>query len=509
MKRSEGATGSDRTRAVSKETVERPGGDSNLRRRRSPASQFALVLVGSRQTPQRIGEVLLLPSRKPFVVGRFDPEALVPGEEWAIPVRQRPGATETVGPLELPDHVSRRQLRLLAERDGVRVVVEGKAGVRVDDEMPLPAGEDTLIQPGTTISIEDELCLFLTTRPPTLPPVRARQVEEWSAFGFGEADVNGMVGESPAIWSLRDRLAFVAGMSQHVLLVGPSGTGKEMAAAAVHRLSPRAGKALVAHSAADIPPTLLEAELFGNRADYPQAGMPPRAGLIATAHGSTLFLDELGTLPVDLQARLLRVLDEGGRFRRLGSDEPQVADFRLVTATNQPPELIKHDLRARLEHLVEIPSLNERREDIPLVAQRLLLRMSERAADRRQVERFWDRESRRFRISIELIRALVRHDYSLNVRELEQLLLASIFESESEELERTSSVESRLRLPQRSAERETTVEPAAIHAALDREDGNVAAAARRLGVSRFQLIRLMRKHGIVRSSPASDEADDE
>jgi two-component system nitrogen regulation response regulator GlnG/two-component system response regulator HydG len=146
---------------------------------------------------------------------------------------------------------------------------------------------------------------------------------------FGGADADGFVGESPALWRLRDRIAFAARLSQHDLLHGPSGSGKELVARAVHRMSPRGRRRLVSHSAADIPATLIETELFGVRQDYPNPGTPARDGLVGQADRTTLFLDEMGLLPMELQGKLLRVLDDG-EYRRLGTDEALHSDLRFI-----------------------------------------------------------------------------------------------------------------------------------------------------------------------------------
>src|SRR5262249_13648433 len=130
-------------------------------------------------------------------------------------------------------------------------------------------------------------------------------------FSFGDVDEHGLVGESPAIWELRARIAFIGPRPGHVFIHGESGAGKELVARAIHASSPRAVRPLVARNAATIPEGLIDAELFGNLRNYPHAGMAERPGLIGEADGGTLFLDELAELPVPLQAHLLRVLDGG------------------------------------------------------------------------------------------------------------------------------------------------------------------------------------------------------
>src|SRR5262249_46286359 len=153
-------------------------------------------------------------------------------------------------------------------------------------------------------------------------------------FPFGRADADGFVGESPAAWDLRDRLAFIGPQAGHVLLVGESGVGKELAARALHARSRRSRRPLVSRNAATLPEALIDAELFGHARDYPNAGMPERAGLVGEADGGTLFLDEIGELPEARQAHLLRLLD-GGEYQRLGDPRVRRADVRFIAATNR------------------------------------------------------------------------------------------------------------------------------------------------------------------------------
>ena len=140
------------------------------------------------------------------------------------------------------------------------------------------------------------------------------------------------------------------------LLLGESGTGKELAARAVHQLSQRGRQQFVARNAATLPAGLIDAELFGNAKNYPNPGMPERRGLIGEADGGSLFLDEIGELPVELQAHLLRVLDGDGEYQRLGEGVARRSNFRLIAATNRDPSTLKHDLAARFTARIELPT---------------------------------------------------------------------------------------------------------------------------------------------------------
>ena len=168
----------------------------------------------------------------------------------------------------------------------------------------------------------------------------------------------------------------MAARREHVLVLGESGTGKELVAQAIHALGPRSGRRLVARSAATVPATLIDAELFGNAPSYPNAGMAERPGLVGEADGSTLFLDEIGELPVELQTHLLRLLD-GGDYQRLGDARRRTADLRVVGATNRPTGQLKADLAARFPLRVHAPGLHERRDDVMLVARHVLRELVE------------------------------------------------------------------------------------------------------------------------------------
>jgi DNA-binding NtrC family response regulator len=339
---------------------------------------------------------------------------------------------------------------------------------------------------------------------------------------FGEPDAHGIVGESPEIWSLRQQLVLTGPRSGHVLITGESGTGKELAARAIHASSPRGTKPLVARNAATFPESLIDAELFGCAADYPNRGMPERPGIIGRAHTSTLFLDEIAELPHALQAHLLRALD-AGEFQRLGESLPRMSDFRLLAATNRPDGL-RPELRGRFSFHLELPSLNVRREDIPLLARSLLKRMAE-SDQHREYGRPRSLPGDPRGLSLEFCRQLVDHTYTLNVRELEALLWRSVLNTtdgvlrpvSSRDLRSlhatTGSVEGSLRAPERIgmstlAASESDAElgqihPARIREELDRHNGSLEATWRALGLkNRFALMRLIAKHdiGVTRRS---------
>jgi two-component system nitrogen regulation response regulator GlnG/two-component system response regulator HydG len=299
--------------------------------------------------------------------------------------------------------ISRNQLALRVVGGRLRVENHGQCPLFCN-ELPAQAAE---VEPGDLLRLGSQLLLLYVRRirPVPLSDGAPREAAAFPDFPFGKADPFGMVGESEAAWALRHAIASVATREGHLLVTGPSGAGKELVARAVHSLSPRASKRMIARNAATLPETLIDAELFGNARNYPNAGMPERRGLIGEADGTSLFLDEIGELPPTSQAHLLRVLD-AGEYQRLGDARSTSADFRLIAATNRDPSLLKHDFLARFTLRLDVPDLNARREDIPLIVRHLQsTEGSEQAPP-----------------SVEATRLLLRHDYRTNVRELRLLL---------------------------------------------------------------------------------------
>jgi DNA-binding NtrC family response regulator len=327
---------------------------------------------------------------------------------------------------------------------------------------------------------------------------RLEHLREPNLRPFGEPDADDMLGESPPIWALRDRLAFVARTNKHVLVLGQSGSGKELAARAIHRQSGARG-ALVALNAATLPPGLIDAELFGNLKNYPNAGQPERVGLVGEADGGTLFLDEIGELSEDVQAHLFRVLDRSGEYHRLGEAKTRRSRFRLVGATNRAMSRLRPELRARIPLQVDVPSLDARKEDIPLLVRHLLRRAAEETPSLRERILAVDGEG-----GAALLERLLRRTYTTNVRELEGLLW--------EEIQRGSGPARAERgAGTAGSEAVTPVDPAesaqrgegadvpskeVLVAALSDADGRVALAAEKLGVDRYRVYRWMRLYGM-------------
>ena len=332
-------------------------------------------------------------------------------------VRQRPGRNERTGPL-VSTLLSRAHLAIRGDDDALEVRNIGRAPLTINGL----ACETGRVAPGDLVEVERR-ALFLCVRRPPLLPAFAVAPEQMPPFG--DADAFGIVGESAAAWELRRELAFAARRNAHVLLVGPSGSGKECAVSALHALSPRRDQPLLSRNAATIPASLLDAELFGHARDYPNAGMPSRNGLVGEADGGTLFLDEIGELPHDAQAHLLRVIDHG-EYQRLGEARPRRSRVRVIAATNRDPDALKHDLLARFPIRIRLTGLEARQEDVPLLARHFVRALA--SEDPEIEQRFFRVEGEHScpRLAPGLVRQLLRRRYHTHAREVLKLLWRSL-----------------------------------------------------------------------------------
>ncbi len=222
------------------------------------------------------------------------------------------------------------------------------------------------------------------------------------------------IGNNPRMLEVSRRIRLVAPRRTSVLVQGPTGTGKELVARGLHRLSPRASKPFVALNCAAIPEALLEAELFGHSRGAFTGAVQRRVGRIEAAHGGTLFLDEIGEMPLALQSKLLRFL-ETGELQRVGENETVQVDVRVVAATHQPLASrakegnFRADLFYRLAvFLIATPALAEHREDVPLLAEHFLSQITQRDPVKQ--------------LSPDAMFALTGHDWPGNVRELAHVI---------------------------------------------------------------------------------------
>jgi two-component system, NtrC family, response regulator AtoC len=307
-----------------------------------------------------------------------------------------------------------------------------------------------------------------------------------------------LVAESPA---MRTALAVVARVAEHrttVLITGESGTGKEVIARAVHRASPRAGEAFIGINCAAIPESLLESELFGHVRGAFTGATHDKAGLFEQASGGTLLLDEIGELPVTLQAKLLRVLQES-EIRRVGDQKTRRVDVRLLAATARAlgaevaAGRFREDLFYRLNVVtIHLPPLSERREDIAPLARHFTARLAARlkrplslAADAPAwlEAQSWPGNVRQLEHTIERAAVLSDHEV-LGRREFEQ------HAGGTHQPRRRESAGLSMREASERAEREAIID------ALETSAGNRREAARRLEVSLRTLFYKMRRYEI-------------
>ena len=309
----------------------------------------------------------------------------------------------------------------------------------------------------------------------------------------------GLIAESAA---MQNALALVARVAEHnttILITGESGTGKEVIARAIHRASPRAGKAFVGINCAAIPETLLESELFGHMRGAFTGATADKAGLFEQASGGTLLLDEIGELPLGLQAKLLRVLQES-EIRRVGDQKTRRVDARVLAATARDLESevragrFREDLFYRVNVVaIELPPLRERREDIAPLARHFAARLAQRFA-------------RPLSLSDGALGWLAQQEWPGNVRELENAIERAAVLTNREVLEpgdfdaaRRTPHDARVTDDARVGTLSDVVEAAereAITAALGATDGNRREAAKRLGVSLRTLFYKIDRYGI-------------
>ena len=244
--------------------------------------------------------------------------------------------------------------------------------------------------------------------------VVAPRIEAAGVNRGGECGLPELVGTDPAMLEVSRRIRLVAPRTTAVLIEGPTGSGKELVARAVHRLSQRSARKMVALNCAAIPEGLLEAELFGHTRGAFTGAVEGRVGRIEAAHGGTLFLDEVGEMPLGLQSKLLRFL-ESGELQRVGNNESITVDVRVVAATHRPLARLvaegkfRADLYYRLAvFLIRTPELRGRSQDIEALTGHFLRRMA-MASPAKQ-------------IMGPALECLVAHDWPGNVRELEHVL---------------------------------------------------------------------------------------
>jgi len=300
--------------------------------------------------------------------------------------------------------------------------------------------------------------------------------------------IEGIVGESEQLRSVLQQVELVAPTDSTVLILGETGTGKEMIAHAIHRLSNRASRPFVRVNCAAIPPSLIASELFGHERGAFTGALQRRQGRFEAANGGTIFLDEIGELPMETQITLLRVIQER-EFERVGSTQPISVDVRIIAATNRDLETaiakgtFRSDMFYRLNVFpVHVPALRERLEDIPPLVEHL-------------VERFAKSMGKTFLTTrLNTIETLQSYDWPGNIRELQNVIERSVILSQGDVFSIDEGwIKRQIRRPQPTPALATSIaerEREIIEAALAESEGRVAGpsgAAAKLGIPRQTL----------------------
>jgi two-component system response regulator HydG len=327
-----------------------------------------------------------------------------------------------------------------------------------------------------------------------------------------------IIGRSPAMLATLETVQQAAPSTATVLLIGESGTGKELVARAIHELSSRISGPLVAVNCAALPETILEAELFGYEKGAFTGATAKKEGRIERAQGGTLFLDEVGEMSPAVQAKLLRVLQEG-EIDRLGGSGPVKVDFRLVAATNRDLEQavregrFREDLYYRLNVIaIHLPPLRERPEDIPLLADHFARRFGDK--NKKPVSGFTD----------EAREAVLRYRWPGNVRELENVVERAVVLARSAVIglnDLPGPIRSAQTEPREPIRRERgslvipmgtrldEVERVLIKETLKETRGDKSLAAQLLGIAPRTIYRRLEAERSQSTGPASDKPEDE
>jgi DNA-binding NtrC family response regulator len=300
------------------------------------------------------------------------------------------------------------------------------------------------------------------------------------------------IATAPAMQSVLETLARVGPSDANVLITGEHGTGKEIVAQTLHALSARAARPLVAVNTGAIPDGVFESELFGHVKGAFTDARTDRIGRFELADGGTIFLDEIGNVPLRQQAKLLRVL-ESGEIERVGSSRSRRVNVRVLSATNSDLSAacasgqFREDLLFRLNTVeIHLPALRERREDIPALAAHFLARYSARY--RRQLQGF----------DSAAVQTLMQYPWPGNVRELDHTIERAVLMCRTDEIQPADLALSSQRTQTQGLEDLSleAVEAMLVRKALQRYQGNVSQAADALGLSRGALYRRMEKYGL-------------
>jgi DNA-binding NtrC family response regulator len=386
----------------------------------------------------------------------------------------------------------------------VGIIMTGHGTIQTAVEAMKLGAFDYVLKPFKLQGMLPILARAMEVRRLRMENIRLRSYVEQLQF---ESPRYQMVGSSPAMQKVIQLIEKVAPTDATVLVRGSSGTGKELVARALHHNSARRDQPMVTINCAALQETLLESELFGHEKGSFTGATLAKRGLIEVAEGGTLFIDEVAEMAPGLQAKLLRVLEDG-HYRRVGATHDSYANVRVIAATNKPLEdeqkagRFREDLYYRLNVVsITLPPLKERRQEIPQLVEHFLTT--------RQIG------PQRCQVSPEAMVALVRYDWPGNIRELANLLERAQILAENHMITLDDLPESMLTSPLPApppaadipaAVRETynlqDIERRTVLAALEHAKGNKVQAAKLLGVSRRALYRLMARHALGESEPA-------
>jgi two-component system response regulator PilR (NtrC family) len=408
--------------------------------------------------------------------------------------------------------------RMVTEQRAERCIVMTAYGSAENAVEALKAGAfDYLTKPVDLKQFRSVVASAIQEATPAAQRVRAARPSAATERAAPQNALQKLVGESASMKLVKERIAKVARSMAPILVRGESGTGKELVARAVHACSHRSDGPFVAVNCSAIPETLLEAEFFGAKKGSYTGAAADREGYFQAARGGTLFLDEIGDLPLPMQSKLLRAIQER-HVRSLGSTQEDAVDVRIVSATHKDlgadvqAGRFRQDLFYRLNVIeIMVPPLRERREDLPALCEALLARIA--------LESGMDTPH----LSEVVTRQLMAHPFSGNVRELENLLHRAVALADGEELQVDFQVS-------QSAPAEVTVTgvvkaPAAVpqdlQAYLDQQEREIlvkalqetgynrTAAAQRLGLSLRQIRYRIARLAITMPGGVADDSHDE
>lgn len=379
--------------------------------------------------------------------------------------------------------VSAVHMELMATERGVRVRDLGsRNGTFIHDTR---VGEVFLLKP-TTITVGDTQLAFAPSNPEEL------ELSDVASFGP-------LVGTGQGMRAIFERLRKAGPTDLTVLILGETGCGKELVAQAIHEASPRASKPFVVVDCGAIPPSLAESALFGHERGSFTGAVDKRVSPFVEADGGTIFLDELGELPVDVQPKLLRALAEQ-RIKAVGSNTYRPVNVRVVAATRR--DLVREvnagsfrsDLYFRVAQIrVELPPLRERLEDIPALVRKMMVDLGEKGAYER--------------VTTESLERLMRHDWPGNVRELRNVLAVAMAFTKEGPLDLAAHIAPMVQASESTPTRGRTFQDAKreVLARFEREyflalhaecNGNVSEIGRRSAMERAHVRGYLRRHGI-------------